>query len=80
MGIFDLPSKTLVLLGVIIAYVMMDDLSPNEQNALGNFLMLIGQAIEANAAIIQAQQGSGNIDDLNRRVTNLENNASGFRN
>lgn len=79
MGIFDLPSKTLVLLGVIIAYVMMDDLNANEQNALGNFLMLIGQAIEANAAIIQAQQNNSN-DDLNRRITNLENTLKGFSN
>jgi len=80
MGIFDLPSKTLVLLGVIIAYVMIDDLNANEQNALGNFLMLIGQTIETNAAIIQAQQGSGNINDLNRRVTNLENATRGLNN
>lgn len=79
MGIFDLPSKTLVLLGVIIAYVMMDDLNANEQNALGNFLMLIGQAIEANAAIIQAQQNNSN-DDLSRRITNLENTLNGFSN
>lgn len=79
MGIFDLPSKTLVLLGVIIAFVMMDDLNVNQQNALGNFLMLIGQAIEANAAILQAQQSNSN-DDLNRRITNLENTINGFNN
>lgn len=77
MGIFDLPSKTLVLLGVIIAYVMMDDLNANEQNALGNFLMLIGQALEANATIMQAQQGNST-DDLNRRITNLENIINNF--
>lgn len=79
MGIFGLPSKTLVLLGVIIAYVMMDDLNANEQNALGNFLMLIGQALETNAAIIQAQQGNSN-DDLNRRITNLEDIVNRYSN
>lgn len=79
MGIFGLPSETLVLLGVIIAYVMMDDLNANEQNALGNFLMLIGQALETNAAIIQAQQGNSN-DDLNRRITNLEDIVNRYSN
>lgn len=68
MDIFDLPAPTLTMIGVLAAYLMIDDLNANQQNALGNFFMLIGQVLETNAAFLQNQQGAA----LSERITNLE--------
>lgn len=38
-------SKLITLTAFLIGYVLIDDLNSNEQNALGNFFMLIGQTL-----------------------------------
>lgn len=38
---------------VIIAFILIGDLSANQQNALGNWLMTIGQILEGNASFQQ---------------------------
>ena len=43
-------SKNYIITAYIIATILIEDLSVNEQNSLGNFLELIGQIILTNAA------------------------------
>lgn len=71
--IFSLPPKQLTLVAVLLGFLLLDDLSANEQNTLGNFLMLIGQVLETSATQMQYLQGlqSNNmnsqiINDINR--------------
>ena len=37
------------LSAVIVGYLLIDDMTANEQNALGNWLMLVGQLVSTNA-------------------------------
>lgn len=56
MRFFDLPPRTLTLIALLLGFVMIDDLTADEQNALGNFLQLIGQTLETNSAQMQLLQ------------------------
>jgi hypothetical protein len=46
----NVSSKNYIITAYIIATILIEDLSVNEQNSLGNFLELIGQIILTNAA------------------------------
>ena len=52
----DISPKTFTLSAVIIGYLLIDDTTANEQNALGNWLMLIAQVLCTNAFYNQVQQ------------------------
>ena len=52
----DISPKTFTLNAVIIGYLLIDDTTANEQNALGNWLMLIAQVLCTNAFYKQVQQ------------------------
>ena len=52
----DISPKTFTLRAVIIGYLLIDDTTANEQNALGNWLMLIAQVLCTNAFYKQVQQ------------------------
>ena len=52
----DISPKTVTLSAVIIGYLLIDDTTANEQNALGNWLMLIAQVLCTNAFYKQVQQ------------------------
>lgn len=41
--------KTYSLSAVIVGYLLIDDMTANEQNALGNWLMLVAQVLCTNA-------------------------------
>ena len=43
--------KSYTLTAIIIGYLMIGDYSPLEQNAIGTWLMAIGQILETNSAI-----------------------------
>lgn len=47
---FNIPAKQFSLLSSIIGILLIDDLDINQQNALGNFLVNIGQNILTSAA------------------------------
>lgn len=49
---------------IIVGYLLIDDLTANEQNALGNWLMLTAQVLCTNAFYKQVQQ---------ERQTNIDN-------
>lgn len=52
----DISPKTFTLSAVVIGYLLIDDTTANEQNALGNWLMLIAQVLCTNAFYKQVQQ------------------------
>jgi hypothetical protein len=77
-GFFDLPAELMTALGTVIGFAVLGDLNSNQQNSLGNFLILIGQILETNAnqrflfesdrqtAQMQAMQRQ--IDEILRRL------------
>ena len=44
---------------VIVGYILIDDLTANEQNALGNWLMLVAQVLSTNAFYRAVMQERG---------------------
>lgn len=48
--IFDLNPKISTAICVLIAYLLIDDYNTAEQNAIGNWLMLIAQTLITNAS------------------------------
>jgi len=61
--------RTYTLVSLVIGYLLIGDLSAVEQNALGNFLMTIGQILENNAAIQQVIEDKfkGNTYNINSK-------------
>ena len=51
----DIPPKLFSFSAVAIGYILIDDLTANEQNALGNWLMLVAQVLCTNAYYKQVQ-------------------------
>lgn len=46
----SIPPRVATLLSTLIGFALIDNFSANEQNAIGNWLMTIGQILEANSA------------------------------
>ncbi len=77
----NVPPKIFTASAVVVAYLLIDDTSANEQNALGNWLMLAAQVLCTNAAYKQFQQGfqstqSGVVTGGNANNTNQNDNLS----
>ena len=45
----NIPPKLFSLSAIAIGYLLIDDSTANEQNALGNWLMLVAQVLSTNA-------------------------------
>lgn len=56
----NIPAKAFSFSAVAVGYLLIDDLTANEQNALGNWLMLTAQVLSTNAFYKQVQQERGN--------------------
>jgi hypothetical protein len=79
--IYNLPPKNLTLLGVLLGFALIDDLSADKQNVLGNFLVLVGQVISTNAAAQdyadglvpdkEKEQMKNDIDNLKKQMAKL---------
>ena len=52
----NIDPKLFSFSAVIVGYLLIDDLTANEQNALGNWLMLTAQVLCTNAYYKQVQQ------------------------
>lgn len=61
----NISPKTFSFSAVIVGYLLIDNLTANEQNALGNWLMLTAQVLCTNAFYKQVQQ---------ERLTKMETN------
>lgn len=55
----NVPAKLFSLSAVIVGYILIDDLTANEQNALGNWLMLVAQVLSTNAFYREVRQERG---------------------
>ncbi len=66
----DTNPKLFSLSAVVVGYLLIDDLTANEQNALGNWLMLVGQLVSTNAyyAAVVAERKNNN---LNNKKNNM---------
>lgn len=67
----NVPAKAFSFSAVVVGYLLIDDLTANEQNALGNWLMLVAQVLSTNAFYKQVQQERGL--DLNGKKISQEN-------
>lgn len=57
----NIPAKAFSFSAVVVGYLLIDDLTANEQNALGNWLMLTAQVLSTNAFYRQVQQERKNV-------------------
>lgn len=75
MKIPNIPPKMFTLSAVTIGYLLIDDLTSNEQNALGNWLMLIAQVLCTNAFYKQVQterlSDEDTINMLNKMINTM---------
>lgn len=74
-GFFSLPPELLTALGVVAGYVLVGDLTVDQMEVLGNFLILIGQILDTIAAQksqLQGQTQNGQIQALWAAVRQLQ--------
>ena len=71
MHLTNVPAKAFSLSAVIVGYLLIDDLTANEQNALGNWLMLTAQVLCTNAFYkqVQADRGDSTNNYFNKEDT-----------
>ncbi len=55
----NIPPKLFSASAVIVGYILIDDMTANEQNALGNWLMLVAQVLSTNAFYRAVMQERG---------------------
>lgn len=68
----NIPPKAFSFSAVIVGYLLIDDLTANEQNALGNWLMLVAQVLSTNAFYkqVMAERGLDTSDALKKNKNN----------
>lgn len=59
----DIPPKAFTFSAIVVGYLLIDDTTANEQNALGNWLMLTAQVLCTNAFYKQVQMERGNVTE-----------------
>ena len=71
----NIPPKAFSFGAVIVGYLLIDDMTANEQNALGNWLMLVAQVISTNAFYkqVMAERGMDNSDEIKNNNNNINN-------
>lgn len=55
----NIPPKLFSLSAVVVGYILIDDATANEQNAMGNWLMLVAQVLSTNAFYRAVMQERG---------------------
>ncbi|MBQ7492347.1 MAG: hypothetical protein IJT76_07155 [Clostridia bacterium] len=77
-GFFDLPPQLMCALATVLGFAAAGKLTPAQQNALGNALMLTAQVLETASAQgqnLQAQESSPHerrLADIEARLAELE--------
>ena len=78
MSLPNIPPKLFTISAVALGYLLIDDLTANEQNALGNWLMLTAQVLCTNALYkqVEAERRNGpnniNIETLEKMIYALK--------
>ncbi len=67
----NVPAKVFSFSAVVVGYLLIDDLTANEQNALGNWLMLVAQVLSTNAYYKQVQAERG-LDPNQKKTPSAE--------
>lgn len=70
----NIDAKAYSLSAIIVGYLLIDQSTPAEQNALGGWFMLVGQLLSTNAAqqqLLNNRNGSSN--SSNRHIINNDN-------
>lgn len=67
----NIPPKLFTLSAVAVGYILLDDLTANEQNALGNWLMLVAQLLCTNAFYRQVREERG-LEKNTKQKTNTK--------
>lgn len=65
----NVPAKVFSLSAIVVGYLLIDDLTAKEQNALGNWLMLVAQVISTNAFYKEVQLERQETQEVNREPT-----------
>lgn len=78
----NIPPKMFSFSAVVVGYILIDDLTANEQNALGNWLMLVAQVLSTNAFYRAVMQERGlepreSTESGKRNGNNTKNNNTG---
>lgn len=66
----DIPPKAFTFSAIVVGYLLIDDTTANEQNALGNWLMLTAQVLCTNAFYKQVQMERGNVVENTNKSEN----------
>jgi hypothetical protein len=84
--ILDLPPRSKTILMFLIGFILIDDLTADQQIAMGNLFLMVGQALITNGTELRLvevaeeqvtqQQLYNTIDDLKTRIETLESNTS----
>lgn len=70
----NIPPKLFSLSAVVVGYILIDDMTANEQNAVGNWLMLVAQVLSTNAfyrAVMQ-ERGLEPVDSIETGRNNAD--------
>lgn len=74
--LLSLPPKQFSLLATTFGFLLLDDLSIDQQNALGNFFLTVGQTMLTTAAQEQALQSCNSqneTDQVHQDIEDLKN-------
>ena len=70
----NIDAKTYSLSAIVVGYLLIDQSTPAEQNALGGWFMLVGQLLSTNAGQQQLLNNrNGTSNSANRHIINDEN-------
>lgn len=72
---FSLPPELLTALGTVLGFATLGDLTADQQNTLGNFLMLIGQILETNSSqkqLLEDIAAARSMEELRQEVAQLK--------
>lgn len=72
----NISPKAFSFSAVVVGYLLIDDMTANEQNALGNWLMLVAQVISTNAFYKQVMAERGMDNNNNNNNINNQNNSN----
>ena len=61
----NIPPKAFSFSAVIVGYLLIDDMTANEQNAVGNWIMLIAQTLCTNGSYTFNKEWKSHIEDDN---------------
>lgn len=71
---FSLPPELMTALGTVLGFAMLGDLTADQQDSLGNFLILIGQILETSSTqkqIFEDQASAQTIAAMQQELQSL---------